>query len=113
MSSVPKALIFSRNALEAEDLAEMLDSFFGMTSAVCRSADAAMDIVQTHAATLEVAFVTASLQALDQTGLLERLQAARSKIVIIDGEPTEARAAGLNCILRPFVAEDVRAALSD
>lgn len=113
MSSVPNALIFSRNALEAEDLAEMLESFFGMSSAVCRTAEAAMEIVQAHAATLEVAFVAASLQAIDQSGLLAGLEAARSKVVIIDGEPKETSAAGLNCILRPFVAEDVQAALSD
>lgn len=113
MSPAPRALILSSNALEAQDLAEMLESFFGMTSAVCRTIDAALEVAQAHRTSLEVAFVAASLQAVDQSGLIGSLQDSQSKIVVIDAEPASASAQGLKSLLRPFAAEHVRAALDD
>ncbi|WP_424966781.1 hypothetical protein [Dinoroseobacter sp. S375] len=113
MQPAPRALILSTNAVEAQDLAEMLDTFFGMTSAVCRSLDAAHDIARTHLATLEVAFVAASLRAADQGNLVAKLKAAQSKVVLIDADPGLADMLGFNALLRPFLAEDVRAALED
>lgn len=113
MSPAPRALILSSNALEAQDLAEMLESFFGMTSAICRSIDAALDVARANRTSLEVAFLGASTQATDLSGLIGSLRDNQSTIVLIDAEPVSAQAQGLRSLLRPFSAEHVRAALGN
>ena len=109
--STPEVLLFTKNAVEAEDLSDMLHVLRGWQVVRCRDILTVTEVAEAVASSLVLAFLSAPLADLHSSGILEVLRKAGARIVVLDLDAAAAKALGVFALERPFVDGQVQALL--
>ncbi|MEL6465078.1 MAG: hypothetical protein AAFQ58_08930 [Pseudomonadota bacterium] len=106
-ADLPVALIVTTSFVEAEDISDALRHYdLGEVSHV-RDSRAALDRLADGAAAPSLALIAFDRNDTEFPFLLNRLHAARTRIVLINGHPELAQEFGTTFLLRPFSNSDL------